>query len=91
MNTDSSLYLDEQHLDSFGVDALSIALIGPDEGCRMAVASALAGCQSGEVREYYSYPASLDDVPKLLEQHFDIIVIGLDSQPEYALELVESI
>jgi len=57
----------------------------------MAVASALAGCQSGEVREYYSYPASLDDVPKLLEQHFDIIVIGLDSQPEYALELVESI
>ena len=91
VNSDSSLYLDEQHSDSFGADLLSIALIGPDEDRRKAVASALAGCQGGEIREFFSYPASLDDVPKLLEQHFDIIVIDLDSQPEYALELVESI
>jgi Flp pilus assembly CpaE family ATPase len=30
-------------------------------------------------------------VPKLLEQHYDVIIIDLDSHPEYALELVESI
>ncbi len=91
MNSDSSLYLDEQHSDSFGGDLLSIALIGPDADRRKAVASALAGCKGGETREFFYYPASLDDVPKVVEQHFDIIVIDLDSQPEYALELVESL
>jgi hypothetical protein len=34
---------------------------------------------------------SRDDVPRLLEQHYDVIIIDLDSDPEYALELVESI
>jgi len=33
----------------------------------------------------------LDDVPRLLEQHHDVIIIDLDSDPEYALDLVESI
>ena len=30
-------------------------------------------------------------MPRLLEQHYDVIIIDLDSHPEYALELVESI
>jgi Flp pilus assembly CpaE family ATPase len=33
----------------------------------------------------------MSDVPKLLEQHHDVIIIDLDSRPEYALELVENI
>ena len=33
----------------------------------------------------------LDDVSRLLEQNYDVIIIELDSDPEYALELVESI
>jgi pilus assembly protein CpaE len=70
---------------------LSIALIGPDEGRRKAAASALAGAQGGDIREFSTYPPSLDDVPKLLEQRYDVIIIDLDSHPEYALELVESI
>jgi Flp pilus assembly CpaE family ATPase len=70
---------------------LSIALIGPDEERRKAASTALAGCQGGEIREFSSYPPSLDDVPRLLEQHYDVIIIDLDSHPEYALELVESI
>jgi pilus assembly protein CpaE len=90
VNSDSSLYLDEQRSDSFGADLLSIALIGPDKDRRKAVAGALAERRGGETREFFSYPASLDDVPKLLEPHFDIIIIDLDSQPEYALELIES-
>ncbi|MGA3373334.1 MAG: hypothetical protein ABSC48_16385 [Terracidiphilus sp.] len=77
-------------MDSFGAELLSIALIGPDEYRRKAVASALAERRGSETREFFYYPASLDDVPKLLETHFDIIIIDLDSQPEYALELVES-
>ena len=87
----SSSYLDDQYPDSLGADVLSIALIGPDEDRRKAAASALTGCQGNEIREFSSYPASLDDVPKLLDQHYDVIIIDLDSHPEYALELVESI
>jgi len=91
VNSDSSVYLEEQRSDTFGGDIQSIALIGPDEDRRRAVASALAGCKSGEVREFFTYPASLEDLPKLVEQHFDVIAIDLDSNPEYALDLVEGI
>jgi Flp pilus assembly CpaE family ATPase len=91
VNSDSSSYLDDQYPDSLGADVLSIALIGPDEDRRRAAASALAGCQGGEIREFSSYPPSLDDVPRLLENNYDVIIIDLDSHPEYALELVESI
>ena len=91
MNSDSSLYLDEPYTESPVSDGLSIALIGPDEERRKAAASALAGCQGGVIREFSTYPPSMDDVPKLLEQHHDVIIIDLDSRPEYALELVESI
>ena len=90
VNSDPS-YLDEQYPDSLGGNVLSIALIGPDEERRKAASTALAGCHGGEIREFSTYPPSLDDVPRLLEQHYDIIIIDLDSYPEYALELVESI
>ena len=91
VNSDTSQFLDDQYPDSLGSDVLTIALIGPDEGRRKAAASALAGAQGGDIREFSTYPPSLDDVPKLLEQRYDVIIIDLDSHPEYALELVESI
>ena len=91
VNSESSSYLDDQYPDSLGNDVLTIALIGPDGDRRKAAVSALTGCQGGEIREFSSYPPSLDDVPRLLEQHYDVIIIDLDSNPEYALELVESI
>jgi pilus assembly protein CpaE len=72
-------------------DVLSIALIGPDPLRRKEAATALLLCDGTEVREYADYPASLDDVPRLVEQRSDVIVIDLDSKPEYALELVEAI
>ena len=48
-------------------------------------------CAGSEVCEFSSYPAGLDDVPKMLERSYDVVIIDLDSDPEYALELVESI
>src|SRR5271157_4832095 len=80
-----------QYPDSLGSDTLLIALIGPDDQRRKAVSSALAACRGGQVREISAYPAGLDDVPRLLEQRYDVILMDLDSSPEYALELVESI
>jgi len=44
------------------------------------------------VQEFDSYPAGLDDVPRLFsKQNLDVVLIDLDSDPEYALDLVESI
>ncbi len=79
-----------QGSDTFDVHVMSVALIGPEEQRRKAVASALAGSQANVTREFTSYP-ELDDVPQLLETGFDVIIVDLDSDPEHALDLVEHI
>ena len=91
MNSNGSIYADPSSPDSVGNDVLSIALIGPHEQRRKEAARALLLCDKTEVREYSAYPANLDEVPRLLELRNDAIVIDLDSDPEYALELVESL
>ena len=76
--------------DMLDVHVMSVALIGPDEQRRRAVANALAGSQANATREFASYP-ELDDVPQLVENGFDVIIVDLDSDPERALDLVEHI
>ena len=73
-----------------GAKAHSIALIGPDEQRRKSVARAFAISPDHQISEYSFYP-SLEDVPGLLEQHHDIVVLDLDGDSEYALKLIESI
>ncbi len=87
----SSTPLNYRGRNSIGAAKLSIALIGPDEERRKALASSLAGFHGGAVREFSSYPPVLDNVPKMLDRSYDVIIIDLDSDLEYALELVESI
>jgi len=91
MSSNNHTYVDASSPDTIGSDALSIALIGPDGLRRKEAATALLKCDGTEVREYAAYPASLDEVPRLLEQRNDVIIIDLDSDPEFALELVESL
>ncbi|MES2222987.1 MAG: hypothetical protein V4587_18700, partial [Acidobacteriota bacterium] len=79
-----------QDRDSLGATTLTVVLIGPDEIRRGAVAVALAGSQARVTRELTAYPG-LDDVPRLLESHYDVVVIELDTDPEHALDLVEAI
>ncbi len=79
-----------QDRDSLGANVLSVALIGPAEQCRKTMISALSGSQASISREFLSYP-SLDDVPRLLEGDYDVIIVELDTNPEHALELVENI
>jgi pilus assembly protein CpaE len=106
-----------------GAGDLSIALIGPDERRRKAVAASLAeyqasakrdhkglgrGARSGasslptgdagqaspagvEICEFPAYPDGIDDLPRMLQQHFDVVIVDLDCNPEYALEIVEGI
>jgi pilus assembly protein CpaE len=70
---------------------LSIAVISPDEHRRNAAISALGECQNGSIREFISYPPNLNDVSRMMGNNFDVVFVDLDSDPEYALDLVESI
>jgi pilus assembly protein CpaE len=76
--------------DSLGNKVLSVALIGAEERRRNAIAKALAGAQASVTGEFSAYP-ELDDVPRLLEANYDVVIVELDSNPEHALDLVESI
>ena len=79
-----------QDPEAIGSNVLTIALIGPDQHRRGAVAIALAGLQAGMTREFSTYP-DLDEVPRMLADGYDVVIIDLDSNPEYALDLVEAL
>jgi pilus assembly protein CpaE len=70
---------------------VSIGLIGPDDKRRLAVASALAGFPGVTVTEFPAFPDDLNDLPRMLKQQFDVIFVDLDSDPDFALDTVESI
>jgi pilus assembly protein CpaE len=89
--TDPSPYSASQFPDSIGVEALSIALVGPDESRRSAAMHALTKNGSPEVREFTAYPQGIDGVPQALDRGYDAVLVDLDSDPELALSLVESI
>jgi len=80
-----------QSSDSSGSGLLSVLLIGPDDQRRRAVSEALASCPVGMIREYKAYPADLDDLPRIVEHNCDVVIVDLDGDPEYALQVVESI
>jgi pilus assembly protein CpaE len=90
MSAPSSSYPAES-TESPSTEPLSVALIGPDPLRRDAVVHALNRCGAGGIRAFGSYPPNLDSMAALLEQNDDVIVIDLDSDPEYALELVETV
>jgi pilus assembly protein CpaE len=70
---------------------LSVVLIGPDEQRRGAIAKVLSECPLAQTRELSSYPTNLDDLPRMLEQNCDVVIVDLDSDADCALEIVESI
>ena len=74
-----------------GLDNLSIAIIGPNEALREELSRVFSRSAGNKVREFSSYPPSLDYLAKFLEQNHDVLVVELDSDPEYALDLVEGI
>lgn len=86
---------------------LSIAIIGPDEARRSAIVRALAeswaaeesGSESGtaaagrqgSAQEFCSYPFELDRALSMIEHRFHAVLVDLDGDSEYALEVVEKI
>ncbi len=79
-----------QDTDALGANALSVMVIGPDERRRDAVAGALAGSLCGVARQLPFYP-ELDQIPRMIELNHDVVIVDLDNNPEYALEVVENL
>lgn len=77
-------------VDALAGNALSVALIAPDEGRRYAMTGALKGAPCRLEQQLSFYPA-IDQVPQLLKREFDAILLDLDSYPEQALDLLENI
>jgi pilus assembly protein CpaE len=80
-----------QNPGSLGSEPLTIAVISPDDVRRNAAIQALDKIPNGQIREFISYPPDIDAVTRMLKQSFDVVVIDLDSDPEYTLRLVENI
>jgi pilus assembly protein CpaE len=70
---------------------LTIAVISPDSFHRDEAIAALSRFTNGSIREFISYPKGASAVAEALRQDFDVVIIDLDSDPDYALELVENI
>jgi pilus assembly protein CpaE len=77
--------------ESLGAEPLSIAVISPDDKRRNAAIYALDKFPNGRIREFISYPPDVESVTRMLKESFDVVIIDLDSDPEYTLGLVESI
>ena len=91
MAANSPLFLVNASTEAIGGTPLSIAVIGPNGDWRAAAVRVLNECGTSEVREFDSYPPALEEVPKMLEENYDAVMVELDSDPEFALDLVENI
>ena len=72
-------------------NVLSVALIGPHEQRRKAIAAALLERSAVTIQEFASYPADLEKLPRALEERCQVIIIDADSDPDIALRLAEAI
>ena len=77
--------------NSFDKVSLTVALIGADEQRRGEMAEALSGRPGVAVQQYVAFPHDLDELPKLLERHYDVVVIDADSDADFAVQLAENL
>ena len=67
---------------------LSIALIGPNDDRRKAILGVFSEYQGIKVSEFTSFPPDLDELPKTVGERYDVVVLDVDSDPDYVFNLV---
>lgn len=77
--------------DTSGKSVLSIAVIGPDDNRRKAFLSVLASRQRDKITEFTSFPPDLGAVSRSVGERFNVVILDVDSDPDYVFELVERI
>jgi pilus assembly protein CpaE len=71
-------------------NALSVALIVPNDARRGALVAALAGSRSTIAQEFVAYP-SRDDLPKIARLRCDVIIVDLDDDLEQAMHVIRNL
>lgn len=74
-----------------GSKSMSVALIGPNDAHRQIVARALASTQGRKIHEFIDYPGNLNDLSRMLEQNFDVVLVDVDTDQSYALQIIEKL
>jgi pilus assembly protein CpaE len=77
--------------DGHRAGVLSIAVISPDDERRKAAMNELSACHTGPVREFTAYYPDLSEVERVIGHSYDVVLVDMDSDIEYALELVHTI
>ncbi len=77
--------------DKPATEQLSIAVIGPDESLRASLLDTLSCCRVGQVHDFLSYPPRVQDVNNLLELKSNIVMIELDSDHDYSIEIIRAV
>jgi pilus assembly protein CpaE len=72
-------------------DALSIVLIVPDAARRREIANAIEAIGNVQIRQIPAYPAGLEELPHLLLPQPDVVILELDTDPEFTIEIVGAI
>ncbi len=67
---------------------MSVALIGPNDAHRQIVARALASTQGRKVHEFIDYPGNMNELPRMVEQNFDVVLVDVDTDESYALQII---
>jgi pilus assembly protein CpaE len=71
--------------------SLTVAVLDSDAQRRKAAAEALAGNKNLEVSEIPSFPSKVEDLSKLLQQTYNVVLFNVDCDRNLAFELVESL
>ncbi|MGC1422779.1 MAG: TonB family protein [Terracidiphilus sp.] len=70
---------------------MAVALIGPNDAHRQIVARALASSQGRKIHEFNDYPGTLSDLPRMVGQDFDVVLVDVDTDESYALQIIEKL
>jgi pilus assembly protein CpaE len=77
--------------DSSIAPVLSIAVIGPDNFSRDTVINALSGCLESSTPDLVTDPARVDDEALAIASNCNVVIVELDRDSEFALDMVQTI
>src|SRR3569833_3277475 len=71
--------------------SIAVALIGPNDAHRQVVARAHATADGRKVHEFIDYPATLNDLARMMDTKFDVVLGDVDTDESYALQIISKL
>lgn len=88
---ETSTNLQNSEREPGGSSGMSVAVIGPNDAHRKIVANALSSEDGRSVHEFNDYPGQLSDLPHVLGRNFDVVLVDVDTDQSYALQIIEKL